>query len=173
VGVLAAMSLHSAGLTLDPLPAAALKAYRDMIVEVAPTNGAWNVPHWPAHWLEYNYAGPEASLDSAWRAHHAYIEYELRDGEGVPFSTAAEFKEEYDGRWESMSREVAFAGLANVYAEKAGFARKLDSGSPHTQNPSGTLLECLVIWAESHLMEWRTQQSANPNGGRCARSCLA
>lgn len=312
VGVVAAMSLHSAGLTLDPLPAAALKAYRDMIVEVAPTNGAWNVPHWPAHWLEYNYAGPEASLDTAWRANHTYIEYELthdggakvfrciqsglsgevqpdwdrlmtlgdtttdgsvawayvgrtgsfagagqslalgeansyydvlacahraydylasigdaqaprflkytqyargpwrdtyerpnamrtpgwrrfpagyyfdwrrsldadvsapedlrlmRDGEGVPFSTAAEFKGESDGRWESMSREVAFAGLANLYAEKAGFARKLDSGSPHTQNPSGTLLECLVIWAESHLMEWRTQQSANPNGGRCA-----
>lgn len=73
----------------------------------------------------------------------------------------------YAGRFEALSREVAYAGKAQILAERAGAARKLDDGGGHyPPNRSGTFLEYLVGFAAHHLQEWRTQTYASPKGGR-------
>jgi hypothetical protein len=73
----------------------------------------------------------------------------------------------YSGYFESVSREAAYAGKAQILAERAGAVRKPDSGSGHyPPNRSGSFLEYLVMFAESHLHEWRTQTYSDPKGGR-------
>jgi hypothetical protein len=299
---------------LDPLPKEVLQSFRDHMVIDGRANAA-DEPHLAAHWLEYNYAGMDASLDTSWKAHYRYTMYELTHDEhnhvfrctvpgtsggvtpawdvsAVGVTTAdggvtwtyvgaahsftgsartkalGEYHSYYDplgvanrlydyldtlgdpqaprfllytryarGSWrdtyqrpnryrlpgwrtfafglyadlrrwgttdadastaddlrciagiscdidwsststydpakgfngyfESLSREVAYAGKAQILAERVGAQRKPDGGSGHyPSNRSGTFLEYLVIFAESHLREWRTQAYADPKGGR-------
>lgn len=49
-----------------------------------------------------------------------------------------------------LSREIAYAVQANVYAEKAGASRKIDDGKVR--------LSAFIPWMGSHLYEWRTQK---------------
>ena len=300
--------------SLDPLPAEVLQHFRDYMV-IDGRADATGQPHLAGHWLEYNYAGMDASLDTSWKAQRAYIDHELtHDGNnrvfrctipgtsgatppawnittvgaitadgsvtwtyagaagsfagsahtqglgeyhsyydplgvanrvydyllslgdpqaprfllytryargpwrdtyqrpnnyGVPgwrtfalgiyadlqrwgsmdadasttddlqcmagvscdvgWSHTSTFNPNrgYSGFFESVSREAAYAGKAQVFAERAGASRKLDGGGGYyAPNNSGTFLEYLVMFAESHLHEWRTQTYADPNGGR-------
>lgn len=299
--------------SLDPLPAEVLQRFRDFMVIDGRADAAGR-PHLAGHWLEYNYAGMDASLDTSWKANRAYIEYELtHDGDNrvfrctragtsgatppawntaavgattvdgdvtwtyvgaahsfagsahtfplgefhsyydplgvahrvhgylqalgdpqtprflfytryargpwrdtyqrphryavpgwrkfaygiyadlkhwgetdrdastvgdllcvaghsceVAWSTASAFDPGmgYSGHFESVSREVAYAGKAQILAERAGARRKLDGGGRYPPNSSGTFLEYLVGFAAQHLEEWRAQTYASPRGGR-------
>jgi hypothetical protein len=65
------------------------------------------------------------------------------------------------GLWEELSREVAYALVANIDAEKAGLARVVDSGTPRPQ--------WLIQYAASHLREWRTKTFASTTDPSIAR----
>ena len=300
--------------SLDPLPSEVLQHFRDKMVIDGQANAAGQ-PHLAAHWLEYNYAGVDASLDTSWKARRACVDHELthdrdnrvfrctkpgtsgvkppswnvtapgattadgsaiwtyvghagsfagsahthglgeshsyydplgvanrvhdylhslRDPQaprfllytryargpwrdtyqrpnsyGVPgwrkfalgifadmrrwgasdadastrddleciagiscevaWSHTSTFNPSagYSGYFESVSREVAYAGKAQLFAERAGSSRKLDDGGGfYARNESGTYLEYLVMFAANHLHEWRRQTYANPSGGR-------
>ena len=62
------------------------------------------------------------------------------------------------GYAEGRSREVAYVVGANIIAEKAGFPRVIENGSPR--------LKALVAMMENHLWEWRNQKFAKGGNGR-------
>jgi hypothetical protein len=71
--------------SLDPLPAEVLQHFRDYMV-IDGRADATGQPHLAGHWLEYNYAGMDASLDTSWKAKRAYIDHELtHDGNNRVF----------------------------------------------------------------------------------------
>lgn len=67
-------------------------------------------------------------------------------------SSLADYTGGYAGFYQSMSREVAYALQANVYAERAGAARKLEGGSARVNT--------FVQWMKQHFKEWQSGQFA-------------
>lgn len=66
------------------------------------------------------------------------------------FSRLEEYVGQYDGKSQSMSREVAYALQANLAAERAGEPRQ------------GRRVAQFVRWMEHHLYEWRYQDFSGP-----------
>lgn len=66
-----------------------------------------------------------------------------------------------DGKYESVSREIAYNLQNHINAEKAGLPR--DGGEIEKPRP-----QYYVEYMEAHLNEWRTQTYLDPKGGRFA-----
>lgn len=70
----------------------------------------------------------------------------LRDNPAL--SLLSTFTVPYLGKYQMMSREVAYGIQANIYAEKAGVPRVIDGSGPRVNQ--------LVAWTSSHFNEWKT-----------------
>jgi hypothetical protein len=79
----------------------------------------------------------------------------LRDNPA--FSRLAEYSGAYLGTNQNMSRELAYAIQANIYAERAGQARIVENGVQR--------LPRMVQWTESHFAQWKSgrYESADPD----------
>lgn len=66
------------------------------------------------------------------------------------FSNLSEYRNEYLGTMESVSRELAYAIQANINAEKAGAVRSTEGGRAR--------VEVMVGWMEEHLKQWESGQ---------------
>ncbi|GMU58982.1 MAG: hypothetical protein AMXMBFR34_07450 [Myxococcaceae bacterium] len=64
------------------------------------------------------------------------------------FSRLSEYNGPYTGTLQAMSRELAYAIQANIYAEKAGAPRAMENGQAR--------VEVMVGWMDEHFKQWQS-----------------
>ena len=71
------------------------------------------------------------------------------------FSNLFEFRNQFHGNCEAMSREIAYAMQSNITAEKAGEPRKTEQGVD--------MYTMYLPWIEAHFYQWRNGGYGNYN----------